>query len=448
MKETKTALFRAAVFWALFALALYPVTRVFSHHPDYRSYHILGGFYAQEAGSLDAVYLGSSNCYAFWNALTAWHNCGLVVYPYATPEQPFYAVEYLIREVRKTQPNARFIVSVNAVEADDLTPGGAHYLLNYMPESAEKRALTDRLCDLMGYGWLDRLEFRFPWLRLRELWYDRLTNGPVPGLDGLNGASTYADYLSGVEDISGDYLETESHSALPDALVETVDSLLDYCGREDVEVLFVSVPRAEEHYRAVGRINAVCAMLRDRGCEVLDLSDQAAALGLDMTQDFYNEKHTNIHGSIKFTHALCERLAERYGMSDRRGDATYADWEAAWDRYAEVITPWVLDIELDVPHRDWALPSPRGLEAVAGEGVARIRWTASRGAEGYSVYRKAGEDGAWICVGDTAETRFEDPEGPAAGECRYTVVPWRRVAGETLYGDFLYGGVALAAADG
>ena len=85
MKKKKTIVLRVAAFWALFALLLYPVTRVFSHYPDYRSYHTIGGFYEEEADSLDAVYLGSSNCYAFWNALVAWHSHGLAVYPYASP---------------------------------------------------------------------------------------------------------------------------------------------------------------------------------------------------------------------------------------------------------------------------------------------------------------------------------------------------------------------------
>ncbi|MBR2698200.1 MAG: hypothetical protein IKE76_06360, partial [Clostridia bacterium] len=98
MKQKKTIVLRAVAFWALFALLLYPVTRVFAHYPDYRSYQTIGGFYEEADDSLDAVYLGSSNCYAFWNALVAWHNHGLAVYPYASPDQPFYATEYLVRE--------------------------------------------------------------------------------------------------------------------------------------------------------------------------------------------------------------------------------------------------------------------------------------------------------------------------------------------------------------
>ena len=443
MKQTKAIAVRVAAFWGIFALLLYPVTRVFAHSPDYRSYHTIGGFYKEKPNQLDAIYLGSSNCYAFWNALVAWHNYGLTVYPYASPAQPFYATEYLIRETRKTQPNARFIVSVNSVDADDLEACASHYLLNYMPESEEKQALTEYLSDLMDYSRLDRLEFRFPWLRIRELWYDRLKNGPLPEMDGLMGACTYPDYLYGYEDISEKYLLTDQRTPVPDDLVEATQNLLDYCDEAGVEVLFVSVPRAEKTGETMGRINTVCDIIRERGYEVLDLSDQAAAFGLDLTQDYYNTKHTNIHGSVKFTDGLCKWLMNRYdGLKDKRGDAAYAEWDDAWARYADIAMPWLLDIELDAAHRDWALPAPGDLKATAADGGALIRWTAAQGAEGYSVYRKTGDDGNWTRLADTAETEYEDAAGAPEGECRYTVVPWRTSEGETFYGNFLYDGVA------
>ena len=73
-------------------------------------YHLIAGFYEEPEESLDAVYIGSSNCFVFWNPLFAWEEYGICVYPFASSAQPFYAAEYLIKECRKTQPDAVYII--------------------------------------------------------------------------------------------------------------------------------------------------------------------------------------------------------------------------------------------------------------------------------------------------------------------------------------------------
>ena len=443
MKQKPSAVRRTVAFWAVFLVLFFLMTQAFSTFPDYRSYQSIGGFYLEEEGSLDAIYLGSSNCYAFWSAPVAWHNYGLKVYPYASPSQPFYALEYLIRETRKTQPDAMYIININSVESDDLTPNGIHYLINYMPESENRQALTNHLADLLGYNMIEKLEFRFPWLRMRELWLDRIKNGPVPEPDGLMGASTYEHFLEDSEDITARYLRSDRKKAIPMMLTESVIGLLDYCDEEGIRVLFVSVPRAEESEEALGRINAVRDIIRSHGRDVLDMNPIFAELSLDLTQDYYNDKHTNIHGSVKFTNYLCEYLIGHCGLRNRQGGNS-ARWDEAWRRYAEIIAPWTLDIELDSRRRDSALPVPSGLTASAGgEASVRISWEAVPGADGYRVYRKTGKTGAWELLGETSETAFEDT-GLRKDETRYTVAAQRAANGEIYYGNFWYQGVEAA----
>ena len=439
MKHTKTVAVRCAAFCAIFALLFGLMARALSHYPDYRCYQLVAGFYEEAEGSLDAVYVGSSNCYAFWNAPAAWHNYGLAVYPFASPSQPFYATEHLMREARKTQPDAMFIVNVNSVDEDDMSAASIHYLVNYMPDSENKAALIDYLADLLGYNAIDRLEFRFPWLRIRELWLSLIEDGPLPPLDGLKGASTYGNYLSGEEDISGGYdMPPDWTPELPEALEAAIVSLLDYCDETGVRVLFVSVPRVEDSGYSRGRIERACDMIRDRGYEVLDMSPLAAGMGLDLTRDYYNTKHANLHGSLKFTRYLSEYLIRHYGLKDRRGSDGYASWDQAWARYSSLAAPWMLDIEADMANRDYALPAPAGMTATDN---GAVRWDAVAGADGCAVYRKVGETGAWTRLGDAEGDAFEDAAAPEGA--RYTVVPWREKNGEIYYGNFDYSGVGV-----
>lgn len=429
---------RCAAFWGIFAALFWLMARTLAHIPDYRCFQSVAGFYEERTNDLDAVYLGSSNCYAFWNAPLAWHTHGIRVYPYATPSQPIEATEYLMREVRKTQPNAMFIVNINAVEADDLDAMSIHYLVNYMPDSEEKTALTDHLSDLLDYSAADRLEFRFPWLRMRELWDNLIKEGGVPALDGLKAASIYDQHLSVITDVSDDVVSTDQRAEISESLKNALQSLLDYCDEEDLRVLFVAVPRAENDGNALGRINAVRDMIRLRGYDVLDLTKGFMDVGLDLTQDYYEKKHTNVHGSIKFTEYLCDYLAEHYGLKDRRDGTSGESWGDAWTRYAEIAAPWALDIELDAADRDYDLSAPKNLTAAADGSETLLRWDAVAGSDGYAIYRKSGDREAWEKLDDTVETAFTD--GGAA--CRYTVVPWRGANGEKAYGNFDYAGVS------
>ena len=437
MRNKKAVVLRCAAFWGIFALLFGLMARTLAHFPDYRSYQSIAGFYEEPADSLDAVYLGSSNCYAFWNAPVAWHNHGIAVYPYTSPSQPFYATEYLMREARKTQPNAMFIVNVNSVEADDLDATSIHYLVNYMPDSENKAALTNYLADLLDYSAIDKLEFRFPWMRMRELWYKRIEEGGVPALNGLKGASVYEQHLGQIEDISAEIVETDQRTPVPEALEAAVQSLLDYCDGEGVRALFVAVPRAEKDAEALGRINAVCDIIRARGYDVLDLTEGFDAVGLDLTQDYYESRHTNLHGSIKFTEYVSRYLVEHYGLEDRRA-AGSDGWDAAWARFAEIAAPWALDIELDAAPRDRELSAPLNLTAKTSDAQTVLRWDPVPGADGYAVYFKASDEDDWAKSADTVETSFED----GVANHRYTVVPWRDANGEKIYGNFDYVGVS------
>ncbi len=58
-------------FLLLLAVLLVPLQYVFTQE-DRRSYHVLNGFYLEPENSLDAVYIGASTAYAFWQPALGW----------------------------------------------------------------------------------------------------------------------------------------------------------------------------------------------------------------------------------------------------------------------------------------------------------------------------------------------------------------------------------------
>ena len=56
---------------------------------------------------------------------------------------------------------------------------------------------------------------------------------------------------------------------------------------------------------------------------------------MDTETDFYNGSHTNIFGAKRYTKWLGQYLKDNYNLPDRRSDNKYADWNAAYELWAE-----------------------------------------------------------------------------------------------------------------
>ena len=54
-------------------------------------------FYQEKPNSLDIVFIGSSNTYAFWSPLYAWSNYGIATYDYAAAGQAILSYRYMKR---------------------------------------------------------------------------------------------------------------------------------------------------------------------------------------------------------------------------------------------------------------------------------------------------------------------------------------------------------------
>ena len=105
---------KTIIFILIFTVTLTTITGVLVT-VDSLGYQNIASFYEEPEGLLDAVYIGSSNCFVFWNSLLAWEEYGISVFPYACNSNLFYSTEYLIKEAKKTQPDALFIVNINSL---------------------------------------------------------------------------------------------------------------------------------------------------------------------------------------------------------------------------------------------------------------------------------------------------------------------------------------------
>ena len=441
----KIYVIKAVAFVAVFAILLGAVSKVMTYPADYRNYQWVAGFYEEEDNALDAVYIGSSNCYSFWSPVTAWKEFGIAVYPYSTNAQPFAAAKHLIKETKKTQPDALFIVNINTLEDNSLKIENVHHLLDYMPLSMNKLALTKHLADVGGYGLSESMELYFPIIRYHDRWDELTPDDFNYTVDGLKGASSYYSFMTECRDISESYITSDEEAVLDEELTAMVNDLLDYCDEEKVKVLFVTVPRQEDSVEMVQKFNAVNSLIASRGYPTLNLNGMTEEIGIDLTKDYYNEKHTNIHGAVKFTRYLSKYLIENYYLEDKRGTEEYASWDFAWDMYRNLLAPYVPDVELDGAHLTDDLETPADLTTSMDEKQVYVTWSPVAGADGYRIYRKTGDEGNWQQITETSECSYADEEAiiSKGGWFFYTVVPYYEENGEKYYGDFSYMGAEI-----
>ena len=433
---------KAMAFILLLSLSLSFVARVVTVSAANIEYQWMAGIYEEPEDSLDAVYIGSSNCYAFWNPNLAWEEYGITVYPYTCSSQPLIVAEYLIKEARKTQPDAVYVVNINTLGDGSVSDTVMHRLLDFMPLSKNKLELTDYLCNLADLSFSDRLEYYIPLIRYHDKWAELTADNFSTEINDIKGGNTTSWYLGHVKDVSKDYKTSDESHEISLALEESINSLLDYCDEEDVKIVFVTVPRAEGKLETVQKFNTVNKLITDRGYPIIDLMDCPEAANIDPTTDYYNTTHTNIHGALKLTHYISEYLIENYGFEDKRQDEAYDSWNESYEKYADIIAPYVLDMELDSTHRDFTLCAPNDLRAEAESKAVTVSWESVQNADGYTVYKQVG-NGAWSAIKDTSTAKYTDTDVKSETVYSYTVVPYKVVNGKKMYGNYLYNGIEV-----
>ena len=417
------------------------------------SYRWRRGFYQEPEGALDAVYIGASAAHMDWMTPLAWERYGIAAALFTNNSQPLDAVEYLIREARKTQPDAVYIISINEIPLATLrgfrTPyeeSTIHWTTDYMPFSSDKVELIERLCDLGGYSRADRAEYYFPLLRYHSSWESITKDCFVHPEEGIKGAPSTGKFFSGASDVSGSYRNTTRRMELPDTLQESVESLLDYCDREGVKAMFVTSPQARVDEDIIAQWNTINDMIRSRGYPTLNMMECLKEVGIDYSRDFCDFYHLNIHGTIKFTDFLASHLQETFGFTGEHDEEVCRSWDEAAAKYREMAAPYVLDFEWEGEPRDESLAAP-ALTGLGVNGTAlTLSWGASEGAEGYRVYRKTADAG-WTPIAETdaGTLYYTDTDCEINGQYTYTVAPYREAEGERRWGYYNTAGLTATA---
>ena len=448
LSPNATNAIKAVVFVVLLALTLLHVQSVLgiSEQPAYTT---VRGFKQEREGSLDAVYFGASNVHALWQPAFGWLKSGIAVRSYSLNAVSGVALKNMIIEARKTQPDTLCIVNLNSFKKDDVDYVTIHRTTDYMVPSANKLETIKNLTEEAGYEEDALWEYLFPLIRFHSRWSETKTWDYYHKTSAIGTNRFYGSFLQVSVDISPIYHRAKTMMATEGRSERlALEELVAYLKETKANVLFFIVPQALT-VNQVRFLNGLEAYVEGEGFPCLDLLNGISTTKLSLAWDFKDDKHTNVHGSVKFSRFLTDYLVENYGFTDKRGQAGWEEWDQISDYYKTVLSPYALPFELDFSPRSYAIKAPE-LELTLDGGTARLSWTAVRGTKGYQVYRKIGKRGDWelVCTTNAKTRSFAEPVSEPEAAYTYTVVPVRKIGGELAYGNFPYYGVTLPTSGG
>ena len=158
---------KGIAFVLIFLVCFSAVTTVLEY-VEVRDSNRISGFFEERENSLDAVFLGSSATYTFWNPPQAFAEHGITVYSFTSAWQTIYATKFMIDDALKTQPDALYIINISKFY-DNYDQHLQRLLIDY-PVTVNKFLMTDYLCDMYDMSLSERMEYFFPIIRFHSRW--------------------------------------------------------------------------------------------------------------------------------------------------------------------------------------------------------------------------------------------------------------------------------------
>ncbi len=268
------------------------------------------GFYNEEPDSFDVMFFGSSHTYCSVDPAVFYEETGLKSYVFATQRQPLWITYHYMIEALKTQRPELLVVETHmAVQEEDyMDEATNHTAIDPIPMSKNK---LDMIFASVPKG--ERRFYIFNIMKYHGRWeylekedfvraYEKTTD-PDKGYVRLSEVSDDVVW----EDVSS---VTESRVGTPKN-IEYLHKIMDLAEKENIRlVLFKSPSNATVEEKMF--CNGVAEAAAQRGVEFIDFNtrEHYEAMGLDIQEDFYDQRHLNETGMKKYVPYFSKFLVE------------------------------------------------------------------------------------------------------------------------------------------
>lgn len=282
-------------------------------------------FYAQKQDTVDVLVVGSSHAGMNLDSAEFWNQRGISVFVMWGSIQPFWNSYYFIREALKTQTPNVIVLEVDAATYDFEYSDSSRQVTNTAGLKFSLNKIESVMASTTPNNWIGLL-FGYPYYhdRYAELSTNDFQYFPwSEGLENNKGTGVRTGtFAYGPEDCSD---ITEVRDIYPKE-EEYLRKIIEYCCEKDIPLVLVATPVV---YRREGQpyYNRVQQIADEYNVTFYNFNIMDELTGFNGFCYWEDANHLNSDGARIITRWLSDELAEKYKLTDHRGDERYSSWQ-------------------------------------------------------------------------------------------------------------------------
>lgn len=333
------------LFFAILLNMLVFFAPLFKEDSEKANYGVMNTFYNEEKDSADVVFVGSSACYRYVSTVQLYDKYGFTSLNYCSAAMDIHTTAGVIDEIIDTQHPKVIVIEmrnyINNCEEYMSGTGFTDYqllqkqfffktMIKNMPISANRAKIIHDTVDSLEQN---EFEWQFDYYNSHSAWKNlklkdvknflKWRANPDNVLYDVQENLTYkgADYKGtiGVKKIrpqkSNDYSNYEERKEISGEWLEVLNNICEKAKTCSTEILFITTPYPIDE-QDVAYENTMGDIFKEQGLNYINFNKLYKELNLDFSTDFYDNKHTNIGGMVKFSNYIGNYLKENYDLKE------------------------------------------------------------------------------------------------------------------------------------
>lgn len=332
---TAPQLVKIIVFLVVTALIFQFLTLLYDRPKSYRLYD----YENLPENTVDAVVIGASTVYRYYDSMEAWEKYGISSYAYGIAGAVGENTIFSLKDLLKHQSPKVALIEVRGFlgsrSMNGMTTNMYRYIKNYA-NPFKRWEILNHYNKMTGIRFSsDQLPYYLTLIMNHENYWrlfdssnwKRVIKGGKRDFSAVD-ASQFMGYAIGDRVVPQSAIPYDEHyqTKLAQGGENALREVLDYCRKIGQEVILVASPYAYTQ-DDMGELNAVTAIAQEYNVPFLNANKDQEKLGIDFSTDYYDAHHTNLLGAVKYTDYLLDYLTQHYQFTDHRGDEAYVVWE-------------------------------------------------------------------------------------------------------------------------